>query len=64
MQLRDYINRIIKGESPERVRKSITASDLARLGEIIKQNSEHLPRRLRRKVQRDVTRRGIKTRTL
>lgn len=53
---------MLRGKSAKEIMQSMSAEDLQQIGVMVRQNASMLPRRMRRKAERDVEKRTKKHR--
>lgn len=58
MGVKQYLAAILRGCSAESIKRSMNSEDMETLAGFVRQNKAVLPRRLRRKAQRDMMRRS------
>lgn len=62
MGIERYLAAMLRGKSAIEIMQSMSAEDLQQIGVMVRQNASMLPRRMRRKAERDVEKRTKKHR--
>lgn len=62
MGVEKYLTSMLRGKSAQEILQSMSQEDMLKMSSFVGQNSSMLPRRLRRKAERDLDRRTGKTR--
>ena len=61
MGVEKYLTSILRGKSAQEILQSMSQEDMLKMSGFVGQNSSMLPRRLRRKAERDIDKRTGKT---